>query len=310
MNIVWMIPTLNLTNPSVRIRRFNISSKLNELGIAHSRVISGYYERPIQSVLNEIKIEEKWPDTIIITECSHYDLELIKELKGKTLLIFDHCEALFGYPYENDIMSNVNLISCCSTKLQELTNNWGFKHTAVLKDPIEDKVPSTPIVYTNRYPKPRAVFMGMGGNAVLLNEIKGAIDSAGYDLITITEQDNSSIKWDLRTWPDSLVSCDVALCPQHIEIQKAKSNVKVTTAMALGLPVITSRIKAYEEIITDGFNGFICDSSIQWANALIRLKDSGTRKRVGMAGNESVKEYTLEIIAKKWISVILALKNV
>jgi glycosyltransferase involved in cell wall biosynthesis/tetratricopeptide (TPR) repeat protein len=306
LEVVWLIPTLDLSNPSIRLRRFNVCQKMEELKIP-SRIITGYYGKNIYELRNEIGSAT----AVVFTQYSSYDLELMRHLKPLGIkLVFDHCEALFGYPFEQECMREAHMISCCSTKLAEMTNQHGLLHTGVLKDAVEERTPKEKVVYADHNPKPKAVYMGMGGNSFLVTEwLKDTIEKAGYELVVISEWDNATIKWNHDTWPDDMVACDVALCPQRVDVQPAKSSVKITTAMALGMPVLASPIQSYKEIIKDGENGFLCDTKEQWYDALIKLKDSNLRKQIGLAGKKSVKEYSLNSISKQWIKTLEDLIN-
>lgn len=158
--------------------------------------------------------------------------------------------------------------------------------------------------------KLKAGFFGMGGNSWLISEwLRDTIESAGYEIVLCTEWDNATHTWTQDGWPSVMNECDVVLCPQRSDVQPAKSSVKATVAMALGLPVICSPIQSYKEIIKNGENGFICETNEQWKDALIKLKDSKLREKIGKAGKESVKEYSLSAIANQWKEVLTDLIN-
>jgi len=158
--------------------------------------------------------------------------------------------------------------------------------------------------------KLKAGFFGMGGNSWLISDwLRDAIESAGYEIILCTEWDNATHPWTLDNWSDVMNECDVVLCPQRVDVQPAKSSVKATTAMALGLPVICSPLQAYKEIVVDGENGFICETQEDWRKALIKLKDSNLRKKIGEAGKKSVEGYSISAITKQYQEVFTNLIN-
>lgn len=158
--------------------------------------------------------------------------------------------------------------------------------------------------------KLKAGFFGMGGNSFLVTDyLRDVIESCGYELVVCTEWDSATIRWSLDTWPDDMAACDVILCPQRVDVQPGKSSVKVTTAMALGLPVIASPLQAYKEIIRHGDNGYIAESKEEWKNALMALKDVNVRRRVGKAAKKSVYGYRLANNVKNYIKVFEGLVN-
>jgi glycosyltransferase involved in cell wall biosynthesis/tetratricopeptide (TPR) repeat protein len=296
INVAWLVPAEGQFDPALRIRRLNVSQKLSDQGCS-SKVIKRYNEKNKHEVRNDIGDA----NIVVFTQFSKYDLELMSLLKesGKKI-VFDICEALFGFPFQAECFDEADLITCCSTKLEQMANDNGFNKTFVIKDAIEERYPKIPVSYTHK-DRPKAVFMGGGGNSFLATEVfKPALDKAGYDLVLITEWDNADIKWDINTWPDDFCGCDVAICPQRVELQPAKSNVKITTAMGLGMPVIASPLQAYKEIINSDQNGYICETLEEWENALVALRDPDKRKKIGEAGKSSVEGYSLDNIAKQW----------
>lgn len=299
IKIAWLIPQFDLNYPSTRIRRYNIHNRLLYLGI-DSTIITNYYNFNIEETM--CKLQEC--QIVIFTQYAEYDFRLIKRLKEKQIkIIFDFCEALFDGLYQSGCFVRFDKIVCCSTKLAEMTNEKGYNNTIIIKDAIEQKNVSHQ--YENNE-KLKAVYMGMGGNAVLAKDMKLIVEAADYELIIISEWDDATIKWNVDTWHEELNKCDVVLCPQR-DCQPAKSNVKVTTAMALGLPVIASPLKAYEEIIQHGKNGYLCTSSKEWSDALIELKDENKRKLIGENAKRSINNYMLEPIANQWVQLFFDL---
>ncbi len=301
LNVVWLMPSLDLSNPSIRIRRYNVIEKMKSVGV-RCRSITNYYGKST----HEVKSDIGDANVVVFTQFSEFDFNLMKYLKQLGVkTAFDHCEGIFGYQFEDDIMKEADVITCCSTVLAEMTNARGFMNTTVVKDSTEEISLKTEHMYKRDWEnmnKLKAGFFGMGGNGWLVSEwLKDEIDEAGYELVLCTEWDNATHRWDLNTWMDVMNDCDVVLCPQRVEVQPAKSNVKVTTAMALGMPVIASPTKAYQEVIKDGENGFIANTKQEWKEALIKLKDPAVRERVGRAAKDSVGAYTLDSITKDWI---------
>jgi GT2 family glycosyltransferase/tetratricopeptide (TPR) repeat protein len=306
LEVVWMVPVLDIDNPSIRIRRYNVSKKMEQMKIS-SRIITEYYGKSAFELRNEIGSAS----VVVFTQYSNFDMDLMRYIKPLGIkTVFDHCEAIFGYPFEHECMLEADMVACCSTKLEEMTRQKGISRTVVLKDAVEERKPSTERVYTDRYPKPKAGYLGMGGNQWLISEwLKDTIESAGYEIVLCTEWGNATNKWSIDTWPDVMNECDVILCPQRVDVQPAKSSVKATTAMALGMPVLASPLQAYKEVIQHGVNGYICDTKEDWYNALVTLKDPILRKQVGTAAVEAVKGYSLSNITKEWVDTLDSLIN-
>ncbi|MDO8640930.1 MAG: glycosyltransferase [Nitrosarchaeum sp.] len=298
IKVCWLIPQLDLTYPSIRLRRYNIHQKLAELGV-ESTVVTDYYNRDIESEVEKF-------DFIIFTQHSEYDYKLMQKLKSKNKkLIFDHCEDIFHCGFEDNCMQLADKIICCSTVLAEHTNQVGYSQTCVFRDAIEDK--KVIHDYSN-HGKLKAVYMGMGGNAHKAFELKDVIEKAGYELVVISEWDDATKKWSMDNWHNDLNEADVAICPQRVDLQPAKSNVKVTTAMSMGIPVVASPLNAYQEVIDHGVNGYLCHGQDEWYRALMELKDSNHRKMIGERAKATVYNYTIDAITTQYIRMFFEIK--
>lgn len=151
-----------------------------------------------------------------------------------------------------------------------------------------------------------AIWMGMGGTQFIAQDVlKPILEECGYRLITISEWESADVKWTQEAWAKEMLKGDIVICPQPEGIRDAKSNVKVTTAMALGMPVIASPIPAYTEVIRQGENGFLASIHRldEWREALQALKDPDVRARVSKAARETAKGYSLDVIAGEWVKL-------
>jgi glycosyltransferase involved in cell wall biosynthesis len=78
-------------------------------------------------------------------------------------------------------------------------------------------------------------------------------------------------------------------------------------AMACGVPVVSTRWRGAEEMVTDGVDGLLVavDSEIELADAIERvLKDGETRERLGRAGRTVAERYRLATIIEQWDAVL------
>lgn len=143
LSVVWLIPTMNINDPGVRIRRRNVCQELVNMGI-DSRILTDYYGNNVYEIRNQVGDAS----VAIFTQFGKQDLEIMRHLRSAGIkCVFDHCEAMFNFPFENDFMSEVDLIACCSTKLSEMTREHGFMRTAVLRDAYEVTHLETPHKY-------------------------------------------------------------------------------------------------------------------------------------------------------------------
>ena len=297
------------SHPSVRLRRLNLRKPLRKLGIKADIIFRYEDLAPYKNILLSHF------DAKVAAQC----LELRKQ--GKKLF-FCHSENLWGFPYQTEVFNSCDYIVCCSNKLAELTQpriTSPFTKCVVIPDMAEQPFGKTVRHYPNLSALHRAkegeaarlkcVYVGMGGNSYLAKNLRNLINQMGMELVIISEHPDADIKWKLDTYLEEMARCDIAICPQNVQLQPAKSAVKVITAMSIGLPVICSPNPAYVEIVKDGVNGFIADTLDQWEAALQNLKDLELRQRFSQGSLKAAQDFTPEAIALKWQQLLSQGRN-
>jgi len=281
----------DIQNPSVRIRRFNIRKPLRKLGV-NADIVFRYEDLfPYKNILLSHFTEQTYK------QC----LELRKQ--GKKLF-FDHSENLWNLPYQNEVFNLCDYIVCCSTKLAELTQprlTSNFTKCVVIPDMAEQGSIKHQPKESNHL---KVIWSGMGGNSHNAKQLKPIINDLGMDLTIISEHSDADIKWNLETYLDEMAKYDIAICPQNVVLQPAKSNVKLVTSMGVGLPVICNSNPAYLEIIKDGVNGFIANTDEEWQSALSKLKNLELRKQFSKASLATAESYTPKAIAQRWVELL------
>ena len=328
--IAWLFPDSTCdTNPSNRLRRYQLSDYFNSLGDFYPSEsfragISGYLK---DKPADMIGLLEKF-DVVVIFNVAAYDAELVKLLKAKgKIVIFDHCENIFGLGAEDDIMRNVSAITCCSSFLAEKTesylhSNLGIdKPIFVVSDPIDNSVISSRAKFFNSSWNPpkswgnTALIMGMGANVqYVLPFLDGLCKKTGYDMLILTEEGftfpYTTKVWNVDSWISYALQCTIALCYHDINQFPAKGNIKVTNPMSIGLPVIAPSMASYREAITDGYDGFIADTEEDWIKDMEALKDPDLRRTIGMRARYKVlTKYGMDKIALDYLSMIGYLKS-
>jgi hypothetical protein len=308
MKIAWMVNELDLYNPAHRVRRYNMSVQLNKMGHL-SEIMSGY--RKDFNSKGLVSLLEKRFDVVIWTDLGPLEEEVSRELKElKRFQVFDHCESLWNFDHEKEIMDNVDLITCCSTYLAGQTAAYGFKEKAVVvRDAIESYELVSPKVASSSRERLKAVFMGGAGHEKICEQYRKTIESAGYELVIITRNNPKAVRWDFHTWKDEMLKCDVALAIQDVDRWPAKSNIKATVAAGLGLPVIASNSAAYKEAIHNGQNGFIFEDQDQLKSYLELLKDPDIRYSMGIRAHRLASSYALDYIATELLDRINIFRN-
>jgi glycosyltransferase involved in cell wall biosynthesis len=302
ISLGWPLSFVMEEDPSQRIRRLNISEELRRLGV-HSVIASGY------NSVDDIKaLAERWSkdfDIMIFSSFTQRDVLLARECSQKGLIILvDINEDIMGYPQVREMLGVANGVVVCSTALVDKLKGLA-KRVMVIEDAVEAPEEEYDYNLPEREGKPVALFMGMGGNSFLVTDyLKDVIEEAGYQLEVCTEWDNATVPWHLDTWRKTMNNCHVVLCPQRVEVQPAKSNIKAAQAMSFGIPVIASPLPAYKEFISNGENGFLCETKAEWKEALIKLKDKKLRELIGKKGRETAEGFSLRNMTNKWVTAV------
>lgn len=228
---------------------------------------------------------------------------------GKVVIDINEDHFALNTPGLGDMLSVADVVVTCSKALGEKAENWGKQHevgfqVVTIEDGIET-IPDLNCQYAEKE-KLSAVWLGYGGNAELAEALRPLLAECGYDLTTIHEWDNANVKWNRETWPQEMVKHDVAICPQR-DVQPCKSANKLTTAAALGLPVVASPLPAYLEIAKHGESAFFAQTQEEWKAAFMALKDKALREQMGQTGRRVVEKYRSTGIVDKWSSLLTRL---
>lgn len=115
--------------------------------------------------------------------------------------------------------------------------------------------------------------------------------------------------WDETTETSEIQGFDLGIMPLPDEpFERGKCGFKLIQYMACGLPVVASPIGANRQIVDQGVNGFWASTSIEWFEALSRLReDKKIRDKMGAAGRKKVElKYSLEVAAPRLLELLLS----
>ena len=146
---------------------------------------------------------------------------------------------------------------------------------------------------------------GYGGNSPLAEALRPTITDLGMSLCTIHEWENADIQWNRDTWLTHLKKADIIIVPANWQTQPAKSNNRLTQALSLGKPVICSPLPAYKKVAERHPDSFLfADTPEEWKAQLLVLRDNEeVRQRLSMKAQEAAKDYSIDVIAGKWLDL-------
>ena len=87
--------------------------------------------------------------------------------------------------------------------------------------------------------------------------------------------------------------------------ERGKCAYKLLQVMAAGKPVIASPVGANRDVVEHGVNGFLADTSEEWADALRKLADPELRRRMGEAARATVAErYSTAVVGPQLAAIL------
>lgn len=115
-----------------------------------------------------------------------------------------------------------------------------------------------------------------------------------------------SFPWTEDTEIERIAAFDVGIMPLDDTLwERGKCAYKLIQVMAAGKPVIASPVGANRQVVQHGVNGFLADTTDEWADALRKLADPELRRRMGEEARKTVAEgYSTAVIAPRLGSIL------
>jgi len=148
----------------------------------------------------------------------------------------------------------------------------------------------------------RSIFERLAKSHSFELKVVGASFSLSLNGLQVRQQE-----WSLEREVKDFQSCDIGVYPLwDDDWSKGKCGFKAIQFMAVGVPVIASKIGVNRGIIQDGVNGFLAASEQEWCDKLaLLLKNPDLRREIGLAGRKTVEErYSLDVNAPKLLHAL------
>jgi glycosyltransferase involved in cell wall biosynthesis len=127
-----------------------------------------------------------------------------------------------------------------------------------------------------------------------LQEIRGVVFLViSNSTISLPVPSVQNIKWTKETEIEDLARIDIGIMPlPDDEWSKGKCGFKALQYMAMEIPAVVSPVGVNTKIVTNGVDGFVCNSTGEWIAALKKLVgDPALRKQFGVAGRKKVEHF-------------------
>jgi glycosyltransferase involved in cell wall biosynthesis len=200
------------------------------------------------------------------------------------------------------LMANAAMVVCGNNYLAQRAHGAGAQLTVVVPTVIDLTRYSCKSRVSGVVSLPRIVWIGSPSTARYLELLReplrvlaeqqpfvlrviggGAVDFPGVQV--------ELMSWSENTEVDSIRACDVGVMPLvDSSWERGKCGYKLIQYMACGLPVVASNVGVNADIVTQGENGYLANTPLEWTTALGKLlKDAPLRAQMGTAGRQLVE---------------------
>ena len=185
----------------------------------------------------------------------------------------------------------------------------------------------TPVDTDGRHPRqrrsPGAVVIGWLGSETtapylrLVDDALARVSGEGDVIVRIVggAYENPRIRrlevkeFSLEREQSDLEGFDIGILPEpDDDWTKGKGGYKALLYMAMGIPVVASRVGVNMDIVSDAETGFCVSTTEEWVVALRRLvADPGLRERMGAAGRARVTDrYSVQAVAPQMAKALIS----
>jgi glycosyltransferase involved in cell wall biosynthesis len=166
---------------------------------------------------------------------------------------------------------------------------------------------------------PSVGWVGHSGNLPYLESLAEPLREisrrhADFRLIVVSDSQPriSGVEVEYRRWSlENEVACfdgiRVGVMPlEDTPWARGKCAFKAIQYMALGLPCVASPVGANRDLVTDGANGFLADSTSEWIEAIDALLSSEElSRRIAAEGRRTVVErYSLDVVSPRLVQLL------
>lgn len=307
LRVRWLLGPVTEDDHETRVRRIHVQRYMEVKGV-DSKLVMLNFKTEEDKLFSELKKS----DIVVMTTYGDLENRIAERLKRSGIaVVYDLARDAQGNGQLQSLLQSASTVVCASSALASSKSN--LARTLTIPDSYELSVETLGHNYNlhGEGGKLRAVWCGPSSDAVALDPLRPVLAALGVELRVISDSEKADRKWSRETWLADLSDCDVAIFPESHWLQESivKSNLRVTQAQSLGLPVLVSPIPSYKEAVSKEGTGFVCNVLDDWKRFLAQLRDdSSLRERVGRAAKVEVrKNYSIDVVGETWIKLLEAL---
>ncbi len=293
MKIVWIVGQQDMLLASFRLRCWYFHQELQRRGGVSSTIYRG----------------GRFPlaDVVILQKAFFpRHVQLARELKGQGVrLVYNLSDVVpagtVNFVGTVQLLALSDRVIVNSRSLGEFFVNRYNPDWAVVEDPYDWTL--APSEHENGGDRPKVFWHGASKNHRLF--VAPLRSTLHFPVEALTDRTNP--RWDLLLFPDYVRPFEIGFAPLplHNVYILGKSSNKIVGYMALGLAVIASDHPSYREVISNGENGFLGVTVVDFNTAYEHLCDPVFRRQMAEAGYQSVLDrFSVSTLTDKLLAVL------
>jgi glycosyltransferase involved in cell wall biosynthesis len=293
---------------SSRIHGYNIHKKLKELGYNSRLLITPYKKIDFLPVFKKnyklLKSIVKPLDVIVIQKYKEENsIKFIQFLKSlKCTVVFLNCDQPLGL----NVAKISDKVIC--------TSNFLLKEYVAHNIYNCNYIPDCPELFKQKtINQTNKKTLKLGWFGIFTEEswkgvewVKSILKKQDqWELVTISNSPHADYKWNSNSLKKIWKFDAIVIPVKKINSwSKSKSSNRLLQSLALGLPVMASKIPAYEEILINNTNGVLFENEEELLATLNDLTNENLRKEMAKKAYSTALKYSLNNIINQWIEVL------
>lgn len=310
--IGWIL-SMDRDNASSRLQGYLIHEWMLRQGIdsaivaTHFQRISSPFDRRFIKIARQLRAGNFTHVVLESPEWTGVQLSTIFKLWGG-ISICVRCDNIKGQ-YDNYFDTTI-------LPTTSLADSLGVKRRNIIPDCVEVPAGTFKTSYSAGQ-KIRVVWVGHSSYGEYLTRLVTSLKTRplvemNFAFTLISKGDFADRQWSEQTVFRDILECDIALIPvPEGGWFTTKSSNRLAMMMALGMPILASRIPSYLEIGKDGRNVLFVDDEEHMVEALRSLQDPEFRSALGSAARSDLGgRFSIERIGPLWARAILGAVDV
>ena len=232
--------------------------------------------------------------------CDRMDLEMT-EVTDRTIVVTDYLKRLYPDEFQSKVSVVHDGIEHSEVRKSAWSNRRGSRikpiHAVLVTShqlsylPVLERSPAwLTITIVGRYPPRWDVLQRLRQTWWAYSKLQSWQEKISYFMF-LSRWNIRRVAWDENEVYEIMQQADIGIIPIERKTQhqqgnippgwKVKSENRLTMKMGVGLPVIATRIPAYDPVIEQGVTGYLTETVEDWIDILNKLRDPSLRADIG-----------------------------